>query len=219
MSEVMMMVYWICFGVGGLLLLFLGIAGHAFGGDGGDVDAGGVDIGGHDLSLGDHDVAVGGHDASGHHGIGPWSPIVLATFLTCFGATGVACGNFGAPGGVTALLASASGFVIAWLVLLLFSKVIFKMEGTSHWRADDVIDLEAEVITPIPADGLGEVAYIVGDSRVNSPARSETGDPIEKRAMVRISKIVGGTVTVRPMVDEKLRALKAKPPESQGPAQ
>src|SRR5579862_1570145 len=55
-----------------------------------------VILGGHHLDFGEHDVGghVGGHGGV-HHGSGsemnfsPWSPVVIASFITAFGAGGL----------------------------------------------------------------------------------------------------------------------------------
>jgi hypothetical protein len=49
----------------------------------------------------------------------------------------------------------------------------------------------ASIITPIPADGVGEIAYVQGGSRYTAPARTENGSPISAGKPVRITRIVG----------------------------
>ena len=56
---------------------------------------------------------------------------------------------------------------------------------------------EAEVITPIPADGLGEIAYVRRGSRFTASARGEGGVAIPNRSVVTIVRIVGNTYYVK----------------------
>ena len=46
-------------------------------------------------------------------------------------------------------------------------------------------------ITPIPANGVGEIAYVNGGSRYTAPARSLDGLEIANGKAVKIARIVG----------------------------
>jgi membrane-bound ClpP family serine protease len=52
------------------------------------------------------------------------------------------------------------------------------------------------VITPIPKDGLGEVAALVGGQRYTAPAREAQGREVPRGAQVRVLKMVGSTLLV-----------------------
>ena len=49
----------------------------------------------------------------------------------------------------------------------------------------------ASIISPIPAGGVGEIAYVQGGSRYSAPARAEGDLPIAAGQSVRISRVVG----------------------------
>ena len=49
----------------------------------------------------------------------------------------------------------------------------------------------ASVITPIPEDGVGEIAYVQGGTRYTAPARAEEGKPIGNGKTVKICRVVG----------------------------
>jgi membrane protein implicated in regulation of membrane protease activity len=214
-------VYLFCFVVG----LFFAIASGFLGGVlhlGDGADAGGLD---HDLSIGhdmdtgtdvsaDHDVSVS-HDASadsaadsvGMH-LSPVSAPVLSTFLVGFGFAGMV-GEMGLhlPWFLSAPSAMVFSFCIAILAFVAVGRFMEKSQGTSHVRFSDMIGVEAEVITPIPAEGVGEIAYTTPTGRTSSSARSETGALIPKHSMVTITKVVGNVAMVRETIDEQLRRL------------
>jgi membrane-bound ClpP family serine protease len=104
-------------------------------------------------------------------------------------------------------VASGSGLVVAGVIFYLFYKIFQVTQASSEPTRETVLDIEAEVITPIPADGVGEISYVVKGSRFTAPARSEEKEPIAKRTMVRITKVVGSIFYVREIPDETLRRL------------
>jgi membrane protein implicated in regulation of membrane protease activity len=55
----------------------------------------------------------------------------------------------------------------------------------------------ATVITPIPAQGVGEIAYVQSGSRYTAPAREENGQPVGGGETVRITRVVGTQFYVR----------------------
>src|SRR5512137_1004235 len=102
--------YGVCLGVGWLFTFFSAIAGHLFGGhDGADVGTGGH--------------AEAGFDQSGVPGISFFSPTVLASFVTAFGAFGLVFSKIQATRSVwiSAPLAAGGGSAAAFLVFLLFN--------------------------------------------------------------------------------------------------
>jgi membrane protein implicated in regulation of membrane protease activity len=58
---------------------------------------------------------------------------------------------------------------------------------------------EANVISPIPSDGVGEIAYVQGGSRYSAPARTENGVAIPAGRPVKITRIVGTQFYVEPI--------------------
>jgi len=195
--------------VGFLLALITVLAGDIFGGES-DVS---LD---HDVDIGldaDHDVGLGGDIDHAELGAGvtvsPLSLPVIASFLTFFGGTGlVADQGMGLPPLVSVPVASVVGLGVAAIAFVGLAKLFIATQGTAHGRAAEMVGLEAEVITPIPADGIGEIAFNFKGSHRTQGARSENGEDIAKHAMVKISRVVGGTCYVRPLVDERLRELR-----------
>jgi len=54
-----------------------------------------------------------------------------------------------------------------------------------------------QIITPIPANGTGEIALVVKGTRVIGPARTEDGAAMPKNAPVEIVRVVGNIYYVR----------------------
>ena len=59
--------------------------------------------------------------------------------------------------------------------------------------------MTATVITPIPANGVGEIAYVQAGSRYSAPARDERGSPVANGQTVKIVRIVGSQFYVVPI--------------------
>ena len=190
---------------------------HDAGVDGHDIDVGGhgVDVGGHDIDTGGHDIGTGGHGADIHADgssagihLSPVSPITIAMFITSFGGVGFVLQQF--PGGnllFSLPLALVSGFVIAGTAFYVLYRIFSVTQASSNYTRESVLDLEAEVITSIPANGVGEIAYTAKGSRFNAPARSEDQKAIPKHAIVRMTKVAGNIFYVREIPEEELRQL------------
>jgi membrane protein implicated in regulation of membrane protease activity len=175
-----MIIYAICLVVGLLFTLISAIAGHFFGGDhGGDVGTGGH--------------AEAGFDNTGLPGISFFSPTVLASFMTAFGAFGLIFSKIDATASVwaSAPLSLACGGIVAAGVFWLFNSMFKKTQSSSESRVASLVGLTASIATPIPENGVGEIAYIQGGSRYTAPARSEKGVAISAGQPVKITRIIG----------------------------
>lgn len=148
--------------------------------------------------LGDADVHM---DASGHLDAGTLHPLsgpIVASFVTGFGAGGTV-GHYllrwPVPGSVG--LASAAGLVLAGAAFAVMSTIFKHTQGGSEFSLDDVVGREGEVITVIPAGGMGEVACLVKGQREVAAARSADGSPIPRGEVVVVEKAMGPTLYVR----------------------
>jgi membrane protein implicated in regulation of membrane protease activity len=153
---------------------------------------------------GDHNVDTGGHGDmgagadSGMVHISPLSPTVIATFMTAFGGTGIICVKAFAMSGYTSLpVAIVVGLGVATAIFALFEWIFKKTQSSVNIDAAQMVGTRADVITPIPEKGVGEIAFIACGIRQNSPARSVDGRPIESPAEVEIVRVVGGSYVVR----------------------
>ena len=177
---------------------------------------------GTDHSVDGHHVDVVGHHDTGHHDFGhhdyghhdsefsgahlsPVSPITIAMFITSFGGMGFILQQLPGRSLLFSLpLALASGLVIAGAAFYLLYRIFSATQASSNYTRESVLDMEAEVIIPIPANGVGEIAYTAQGSRFSAPARSEDQEAISKHAIVRITKVAGNIFYVREIPDEKL---------------
>jgi len=197
--------YWICFVSGVVYASIAALLGGLFGFEHGGMEAG-AGLGGvaHDFGTA-HDVGAGHGEAHagagpGEVAISPLSPMTIATFSTVFGGTGLILTKMFNYGLLLTLPASVvAGFVIAWGVFYLFYRVFASVQASSEVQMDAVVGLIGEVTVAVPSGGVGEIAYVTLGGRYTAIARSETGQPIERHAPVKITRVVGSTVYVSPV--------------------
>ena len=150
-----------------------------------------------DLGGGDIHVDASGHLDAGH--VHPVSGTIVATFITGFGGGGTV-GHYlfewpliGSLG-----LATGSGLALAAAAFAVLELIFKQTQAGSEFAVDEIVGREAEVITPIPVGGTGEVAYIVKGQREVGAARSADGSAVLKGALVVIEKVSGPTLYIRP---------------------
>lgn len=190
-------VYLICFLVG---LVFALISAFTSGAFDSDHDAGADHDAGHDGGA-EGGAEAGGIEATGGHmpEFAPMSPVTIFTFVTCFGGAGMIFTRIDVTNTpwLHLPLSLLAGFAGAGVVFAIFSKIFSITQSSSEVRVAGLIGLSATVVTPIPENGMGEIAYVVGGSRYNCPAREETGQAVATGAEVKIAKVVGGTYYVK----------------------
>jgi hypothetical protein len=160
----------------------------------------------------DHGHAHGG--ANGDVSFPYLSPAVIGSFFAAFGAGGlIATEGFGFTSLIAHLgIALGSGVGLGALAGFIILRVVRAAESSSLVLEDSLVSSDGEVVTEIPARGVGEVALVAAGSRMTFPARSESGAAIPRLAHIEVTRVVGGTVYVREHVEEKLRRL--EPPSS-----
>lgn len=154
--------------------------------------------------AGDVDVSAGGVEAGGHAvGAGesvplsPVSPVTISLFVSTFGGVGIILKRYLEwPVLAHVPVAALSGFAVAGLVFFLFYKIMKSTVASSAPRQEEALGIEAEIITSIPADGVGQIAYNLRESRFTAPARTADGKELPAHALVKVAKIVGGTFIV-----------------------
>jgi membrane protein implicated in regulation of membrane protease activity len=182
-------VYAICFGVGILFAVVSAFLGHLFGGHDAHVDVG---TGGH---------AEAGFQDTGMPGLSPFSPTTISAFITAFGAMGLIFSHIEATKSpwVSAPLSVVGAVIIAAAVVMLFGFVFHKTQSSSESRVGTLVGMMATVITPIPANGVGEIAYVQSGTRYSAPARDDRGAPVSNGQTVKIVRIVGSQFYVVPI--------------------
>jgi len=174
-----MIIYGICLLVGLIFTLISAVAGHFFGG--------------HDADIGTDGHAEAGFDHSGIPGISVFSPTVLASFVTAFGAFGLILSRIELTSSVwvSAPLSALGGGAIALGVFYFFNAMFKKTQSSSESHVAALAGETASVITPIPENGVGEIAYVQSGTRYSAPARSEHGVAVPAGRTVRVTRIVG----------------------------
>lgn len=148
-----------------------------------------------DLFAGDVEVGSDGGLDGGH--LHPVSGTTIATFVTGFGAGGVVAIYYLQWSLLRSLgTAVGGGLVLAALAYLVLELIFRQTQAGSEFAMQDVVGREAEVITPIPEGGLGEVAYVVRGQREQGAARTVDGRPAAKGSVVVVDKVMGSTLYV-----------------------
>ena len=175
-----MIIYGICLVVGLVFTMTSVMFGHFFGGHDGHV----AGSGGH---------VEAGADSSDAPGISIFSPTIMASFITAFGAFGLIFTQFPRTSSpiVSAPLSILGGLALAGGLLAFLRWVFRHSQSSSESHVAQLIGAEANVITPIPENGVGEIAYVVGETRYSAPARSENNLAVANGRTVKITRIVG----------------------------
>jgi len=189
--------------------------GHDFGAEhgmdvehGGDFDHGvetGHDLGhetGHGAEHGELAVADGSMTQ-----LGPFSPMIVAMFFAFFGASGMLFTGVIPLSYLSLLPSVALAFGGAWLFMSGINKIFAATEASSEAEAWRLVGREAQVITPIPQDGVGEIQYQAKGSTFSAPARTQDGTPAGRATMVTIIDSSRTIFTVKKSVEERFRDL------------
>jgi membrane protein implicated in regulation of membrane protease activity len=175
-----MMIYAICLAAGLVFTLVSVVAGHFFGGHDGHVAGSGGN-------------AEAGADSSDMPGVSIFSPTVMAAFVTAFGGFGLIFTQFPATSKtvISAPLSIACAFLVAAALYKFLSMVFRHTQSSSESHVATLAGTEASVVSPIPENGVGEIAYVVGGTRYTAPARTESGTAITNGKLVKITRVVG----------------------------
>ncbi len=175
------LVYLFCLAAGFVFVLFSAVFGHVLG-DHGHAHVGGS--GGH---------AETGADTSDSPGVSFFSPIVMAAFVTAFGAFGLILSEFEPTKRpvISAPLAVLGAVLVAFALVTVLQKIMRAADCSSESQVATLIGHVATVISPIPDAGVGEIAYVQAGTRYTAPARNETGKPVATGSTVTITRIIG----------------------------
>ena len=181
-------IYLGCLGVGLVFTMLTLFFSHLLGGGGHD---------GHVSGGGGH--AEAGADSSDMPGVSLFSPTVITTFITAFGGFGIIFREIPATHSplFSAPLAAGFAVVTAGTVFWLMNRLFQATQSSSESKVGDLAGMVGHIITPIPENGVGEIAYVQGGSRYSAPAREETGIAVPVGAAVKIVRIVGSQFYVK----------------------
>jgi membrane protein implicated in regulation of membrane protease activity len=92
---------------------------------------------------------------------------------------------------ISAPLSLVGGLAVAALLFVFLRAVFSHTQSSSESKVAALIGSEANVITPISENGVGEIAYVVGGTRYSAPARAENNVAVANGKTVKITRIVG----------------------------
>jgi membrane protein implicated in regulation of membrane protease activity len=123
---------------------------------------------------------------------------VIAGFLSMLGFGGAIVMGTTDAGPVLAIAAGAlAGLVAAWLTWKL-SKTLMRDQTTATPRGEDLVGTSGSVVTPIPADGYGEVLLRLAGQTVKYSAKSAA--PVARGTEIWVEAALSTTsVAVRPV--------------------
>ena len=140
--------------------------------------------------------AGGGADGDFHFPL--FSPLTLATFCGAVGAIGLLTSSgLGLSDSASVGTALGGGAVFTYVVTYAAWRLLVSSTGTQTVREHDLVGATAEVLTPIPQDGLGEVVAMVRGQRHAAPARTTDGAPVGRGAVVTVVRVAGVTLIVQ----------------------
>lgn len=177
----MQVLFYVCFGIGAgytVLSLLLGEV------------LGGIDL---DFDF-DFDFDFGGAAS-------PVKPVVIAAFLTVFGAIGILLLNkFPAP--LLLCLAGFGGLAVAYAIQRFIITPLYRAQNTSAVDQASLIGGSATVTEAIPQGAYGKITYHAAGNTYTAPAKSEDGSAIPRHSAVEIVYIKKNTYYVRKRPEE-----------------
>lgn len=184
--------------LGCLYIVFSAVIGH-----GDDAAGGGHEVTGHAHES--YGIGGQGHgEASAQSGLGaafhfPWfSPLAIAALCGSIGAWGlIAKFGFEVSDVTSLVVAVPAAFVTAYAITYASHRLVATSRGSSAIRLEQLQGVDAEVITSIPAGGVGETAAIVAGQRFTASAREVNGRAVARGAIVRVVQMAGNTMIVR----------------------
>ncbi len=125
---------------------------------------------------------------------------MIAAFIAGFGGFGIIFHQIPLTNSpwISAPLAVVCGFASASGLLYVLRELFRKTQSSSESKIASVVGTNATVITPIPQQGVGEIAYVQAGSRYTAPARTESGCAVASGQTVRINRVVGTQFYVVP---------------------
>jgi membrane-bound ClpP family serine protease len=126
------------------------------------------------------------------------SPMAVAMLFAAIGGWGLVGQHAIGLGASSSLLVAVP---LGWLTAFGVVNATARLAGSSQSAGNEIhmaefFGAEAEVITPIPAGGLGEVAAMVGGQRYAGPAREIEGRAVPRGAVVTVVEKTGATLVV-----------------------
>ncbi len=125
------------------------------------------------------------------------SMLAVASFISSFGAFGLIAATLLGAGDVLSFVVALAGGIVIGIAAQIFFLYILSPTVSSEVRQTRLIGQVAEITTPIPPNGVGQIAFVAQGSRVTYSARAtDETRALERGTPVRIERIVGGMAYV-----------------------
>lgn len=139
-----------------------------------------------------------GDMADAGEGLPLLNPAVLLAFFTLFFASAFLLEKASGMGSLSIILLSAVIAVVLDILFYFFVLLPMKSaEASIAYTEESLLGQVARVITPIPADGYGEVVLETYGGMISKRATGYDNEPIAQDEQVLIIEIDDGTVFVR----------------------
>ena len=126
------------------------------------------------------------------------SPVSLAAFCGATGALGlVATHGLGLSDPASVGSALIGALLFTYATTYAAWRLLVSSTGTQTFREADLLGATAEVLTPIPEQGVGEVAVVIRGQRHTAPARTQDGAALPRGALATVERVAGVTLYVR----------------------
>lgn len=123
----------------------------------------------------------------------------LGVAALVFGAAGLLAESvFAVTPESSVLWSLAAGLVAGFITQITITRQLGRQTTREQAAGDKLAGREAEVVIPIPADGLGEIVVVAGKGQIHWGASSSSGKPIERGARVIIDRVSQNVAIVRP---------------------
>ncbi|WP_162909935.1 NfeD family protein [Aggregatilinea lenta] len=140
---------------------------------------------------------IGDHDTGDAVGV---STLAIASFVSAFGASGLIAVTLLDASRAASLMTALLGGIVVGILAQLFFVYILSPTVSSEVHQTRLIGMTGEITTPIPANGVGQIALVAEGSRVTYSARStKHGQSVPRGERVRIEHITGNIVYVEPL--------------------
>ncbi|HEY8560277.1 MAG TPA: NfeD family protein [Pyrinomonadaceae bacterium] len=150
------------------------------------------------LIIGDLFDAIGfdfATDLDASHDFGVFDSRVIAIFLTAFGGFGAIGVSLGFAAAASTLFGVLGGVAFGALVFY-FGRFLYRQQASSSVAEEDLIGRTAQVVVPIHAGQIGQIACRIGEERIEKIARARGGAEIKAGQLVYIEEITGDSVIV-----------------------
>lgn len=126
--------------------------------------------------------------ADGLTTVSPLKPVIVMSFFSAFGGTGLILEKLKFNPVITIVLSISSGLLIAYLFYKFIIIPLYKHRTLTKPKSE-CIGSEGIVIDKIMENGFGKISYKLGGSIVTSPARSLDEKEIKQNKIVVIQQL------------------------------